>query len=187
MTAKFSTAEDLMAHYATVRARLHGPAPKPVMNTAVLFPPPPKEPEPPPPPEPPMVMMPSVAMKPEEVRINFEEVIALVCNDLGYERRELFADRRYHKLCFDRQMLWALAHKHCLHMSLPQIGRASGGRDHTTVLHGRRVGVKHPEYARLDQALLNLYAEKQRLNNEMIAQAESVESQNRLALLPSPV
>jgi hypothetical protein len=40
------------------------------------------------------------------------------------------------------------------------------------VLHGRKVGIKHPEYARLDQALLNLYAEKHRVNNEMIAQAE---------------
>ena len=176
MIAKFSTADDLMAHYATVRARLHGPAPKPIMNTAVIFPPLPVEPEPVPPlpPEPPVVMMPVVPVKPEEIRINFEEVVALVCRDLGYERRELFADRRYHKLCFDRQMLWALAHKHCLHMSLPQIGRASGGRDHTTVLHGRRVGIKHPEYARLDQALLNLYAEKHRVNNEMIAHAEIV-------------
>ena len=112
MIAKFSTADDLMAHYATVRARLHGPAPKPVINTAAMFPPAPLEPQPvlpPPPPPPPVFVRPAMPIKPEGIRINFEEVVALVCKDLGYERRELFADRRFHKLCFDRQMLWALA------------------------------------------------------------------------------
>ena len=70
MIAKFSTADDLMAHYATVRARLHGPAPKPVMNTAAIFPPAPveEEPAPPPPPEPPVVMMPVVPVKPTATR-----------------------------------------------------------------------------------------------------------------------
>ena len=175
MIAKFTTADDLMAHYATVRSRLHGEPPKPVINIAAIMATPEVPPPPPPPlPEPPMFAMHKVAMLPEEIRIQFEEVVTLVCKDLGYQRRELFADRRFHKLVFDRQLLWALAHKHCLHMSLPQIGRASGGRDHTTVLHGRRVGVKHPEYERLNQILVDLYAQKCRVNDDLIARKMSV-------------
>ena len=172
MIAKFSTAEDLMAHYATIRARLHGVVAKPVVNIDAILAVPEPPPPPPPPPKPPIFMMPTSAMKPEEVRINFEEVIALVCQELEYERRQLFADRRYHKLCFDRQLLWALAYNHCPHMSLPQIGRASGGKDHTTVLHGRKKGVSHPEYDRLDQVLIDLYAEKVRVNADLIKQVE---------------
>lgn len=190
MIAKFSTADDLMAHYATVRARLHGPAPKPVINIAAMAPPAPVEPQPvlpPPPPPPPVFVRPAMPIKPEEIRINFEEVVALVCKDLGYERRELFADRRFHKLCFDRQMLWALAYKHCPHMSLPKIGRASGGRDHTTVLHGRKIGVTHPRYEVLDLVLADLYAEKHRINNELIAKNEAAEEEAKcLTEMESP-
>ena len=179
MIAKFSNADDLMAHYATLRARLHGPAPKPFVFVPV-DPPPPPEPDPDPIPR--VVMMPPAAVKPESIRINFEEVVGLVCQHLGYERREIFAARRVHKLCFDRQLLWALASTHCPHMSLPQIGRASGGRDHTTVLHGRKKGVRHPEYEMLNRTLYTLYNEKIQANVALMEQ-----DQNRLAFLPMPV
>ena len=179
MIAKFSTAEDLMAHYATVRARLHGPA----VRAVVMLPPP--EPEPKPEPvatEAPIAIMTVQPVHPDFIRVNFDEVVALVCQHLGYERRGIFAERRTHKLCFDRQLLWALAYRHCPHLSLPQIGRASGGRDHTTVLHGRKKGLNHPDYEVLSQTLQNLYEEKMRVNAGLIE-----EVQNRFAFLPMPV
>jgi hypothetical protein len=172
MIAKFSTAEDLMAHYATVRARLHGPAPKVIIHASAL---PQKHVEPEPlslPEEVKECVTTMTCMEPHQVRINFEDVVTLVCNDLGYTRREIFAERKTMKLCFDRQLLWALACNHCLHMSLPKIGRASGGRDHTTVLHGKRMGVSHPAYERLNEMLNHLYDEKMKFNDELIAKAE---------------
>jgi len=173
MIAKFSTAEDLMAHYATIRARLHGPAPKVIINPVAL----PLPPEPEPEPEPVKSELPKIATRiayvlPDTLRINFDEVVELICRELGYTRAGIFANRRTHTICFDRQLLWALAHKHCLHLSLPQIGRASGGRDHTTVLHGRKKGVGHPEYKRLDLALQNILAEKHRQNDALLELVE---------------
>ena len=180
MIAKFNNAADLMAHYATIRARLHGPVPKVVVHAAALPPPPPEpEPEPVAPLSPDIskFVMAVIPMNPESIRINFDEVVELVCNELGYTRAGIFANRRIHKLCFDRQMLWALAHKHCLHLSLPQIGRASGGRDHTTVLHGRRKGVTHPEFKRLDESLQTLLTEKHRQNNGLMQRKAVVDEE----------
>ena len=176
MIAKFNTAEDLMAHYAIVRARLHGPALRVSVMLPLFEPEPAPEPVEPIIPEAPIAIMTVEPVHPDSIRVNFDEVVALVCKHLGYERREIFADRRMHKLCFDRQMLWALAYKHCPHLSLPQIGRASGGRDHTTVLHGRRKGVNHPEYGVLSQSLQDLYEEKLRVNAELMKPKESVEA-----------
>jgi len=172
MIAKFSTAEDLMAHYAIVRARLRGHTPRVIVVLPVQE----SEPAPIEPliPEAPVAIMTLEAVHPDFIRVQFDEVVALVCKHLGYERREIFAERRTHKLCFDRQLLWALAYKHCPHLSLPQIGRASGGKDHTTVLHGRRKGVHHPEYEMLNQALQNLYEEKLRVNAALAGQADVV-------------
>jgi len=174
MIAKFNSAADLMAHYATVRARLHGPAPKVMINPVALPLPPEPEPEPvePPAPELPKITARIAYVPPETLRINFDEVVELVCRELDYTRAGIFANRRTYVLCFDRQLLWALAHKHCLHLSLPQIGRASGGRDHTTVLHGRKKGMKHPQYERLDFALLAILAEKHRQNDELLEPVE---------------
>ena len=181
MIAKFSTAEDLMAHYATIRARLRGPTPKTVayVNTSSVHVPEmvqDLEPVFVATPTAPLINLPAEPVSPDFIRINFDEVVALVCQHLKYDRRQIFAERRTHKLCFDRQLLWALAHKHCLHMSLPQIGRASGNRDHTTVLHGRRKGVNHPEYGVLSQSLQDLYEEKLRVNAELMKPKESVEA-----------
>ena len=51
-------------------------------------------------------------------------------------RSELNSNRRNRELVFARQfiMYWACR---LTHLSLPQIGKLMGGRDHTTAMHGR--------------------------------------------------
>ena len=173
MIAKFSTAEDLLAHYATIRAKLGTPSIGPVVNQKAMEPKKKKEPVVVVKKEPvPLANLPVVALKPEEIRIGFEEVVSLVCIRTGYHRREIFAERRVKHLCFSRQLLWALARKFCFHLSLPQIGKLSGGKDHTTILHGCKKGIKHPEYEKLCMELEALYDEKHRVNDLLIQQFE---------------
>jgi chromosomal replication initiator protein len=49
----------------------------------------------------------------------------------------MFSKKRTRLLARPRQMAMALA-KELTHLSLPDIGEAFGGRDHTTVLHACR-------------------------------------------------
>ena len=64
-------------------------------------------------------------------------LVDTACAIHGFNRVELFSDRRKHALCKARHELWWVAAKY-IPWSLPRFGRASGGRDHTTVLHGIR-------------------------------------------------
>ena len=50
---------------------------------------------------------------------------------------DLHSKRRNRQITRPRQMAMALA-KELTNMSLPEIGDAFGGRDHTTVLHAQR-------------------------------------------------
>lgn len=53
----------------------------------------------------------------------------------GVSKKDLHGNRRYREIVFARQfvMYWAVR---LTPLSLPQIGRLMGDRDHTTVLHG---------------------------------------------------
>jgi chromosomal replication initiation ATPase DnaA len=53
-------------------------------------------------------------------------------------RQMLYSNRRYKEIVLARQfiMYWAVRRTT---LSLPQIGRLMGGRDHTTVIHGREI------------------------------------------------
>ena len=53
----------------------------------------------------------------------------------GVSKKDLHSYRRYREIVFARQfvMYWAVR---LTPLSLPQIGRLMGNRDHTTVLHG---------------------------------------------------
>lgn len=82
-------------------------------------------------------------------------------------------------------VMWA-ATRYTLH-SLPQIGAAIGGRDHTTILHGRNkiereLGEKDPETCALVSELMNrLYDDEIVEPNEM-SEPDKLESM-RLALI----
>lgn len=72
--------------------------------------------------------------------LSFERWRVLVtetCEIHGLNKAQLFSNRRAAKWCLARHELWWTANKY-IRWSLPQMGRASGGRDHTTVLHGVR-------------------------------------------------
>lgn len=66
-----------------------------------------------------------------------EEIQREVCRFSGISRTEILSNRRTRNLVVPRQLAMALA-KHLTARSLPEIGRAFGGRDHTTVLHAVR-------------------------------------------------
>lgn len=68
----------------------------------------------------------------------FSVIMARICRALDIRKEELLSNRRHREVCLARQaiMYWA---SRLTPMSLPEIGRRLGGRDHTTVLHGRNV------------------------------------------------
>ncbi len=70
-------------------------------------------------------------------RISMREIAALVAERHGLSVEELRGPGRSRRLAHPRQEAFALIRKHTA-VSLPQIGGYSGGRDHTTVLHGVR-------------------------------------------------
>lgn len=73
-------------------------------------------------------------------RRTYQEIEAVACRVFNVTASELKSDRRNRHAVFARQfvMYWAAR---LTRLSLPQIGRKLGGRDHTTVLHGKRAYV----------------------------------------------
>lgn len=57
-----------------------------------------------------------------------------VCRHFGMTLMDILSVRRMQHIARARQIAMWLS-RHTTHLSLPQIGRAFGGRDHTTVLY----------------------------------------------------
>lgn len=72
------------------------------------------------------------------VKSIFQRVEARACKLFRVKRGELYSSRRQRRLSLARHfvMYWACR---LTTLSLPQIGRLMGGRDHTTIMHGRDV------------------------------------------------
>lgn len=64
-------------------------------------------------------------------------VIERACKLFGITPSELKSARRNNRICFARQFCFYWICRRT-RLSLPQIGRRFGNRDHTTILHGKR-------------------------------------------------
>ena len=70
----------------------------------------------------------------EEKIITIEQIQRRVCDFFGLKLSDLKAKNRTKAIAFPRQVAMYLA-RQMTHSSLSEIGRAFGGKDHTTVLH----------------------------------------------------
>lgn len=68
-------------------------------------------------------------------RVTMRLIINVVSQRTGISVNEIMSPRRNKRAVEARQIVMYLARKHTS-LSLPQIGKQLGGRDHSTVLHG---------------------------------------------------
>jgi len=138
----FDTVEELQNHYKAVRKRIEAkkpPAPKP---QAIEPPKPLALPD-----NPILIHKTKQKYKIENFafikveregtdKLTYQQVVHIVCREFDLTPKLLFGRRRTRELVEIRHLCWAIARVMCPHLSLPQIGRASCGFDHTSVLHG---------------------------------------------------
>ena len=63
-------------------------------------------------------------------------IIEAACRVFDIKREDLIGPRRARYLAWPRQIVMHIARDKCPQLSLPQIGRLIGGRDHTTIMYG---------------------------------------------------
>ncbi len=92
----------------------------------------------------------------EDRLVSIENIQKTVAEYYKLRVAELLSKRRSRSVARPRQMAMALA-KELTNHSLPEIGDAFGGRDHTTVLHGcRRIAALRESEKRVDEDYLIL-------------------------------
>jgi hypothetical protein len=136
----FDTVEELQNHYKAVRKRIEAkkpPAPKPqvieIPKSVLSFNNP--------------VIVHRIILRYEikngafvstgklgHDKLSYQQVVQVICREFDVTPQLLFS--RCRRLSSVRHLCWAIARVMCPHLSLPQIGRASCGFDHTSVLHG---------------------------------------------------
>jgi chromosomal replication initiator protein len=88
--------------------------------------------------------------------VSIENIQKTVAEYFKIRLGDLLSKRRTRSIARPRQVAMALA-KELTNHSLPEIGDAFGGRDHTTVLHGcRRIAALRESDKRIDNDYLNL-------------------------------
>ncbi|MEX0707110.1 MAG: chromosomal replication initiator protein DnaA [Woeseia sp.] len=92
----------------------------------------------------------------QERLVSIENIQKTVADYFKLRVADLLSKRRSRSIARPRQIAMALA-KELTNHSLPEIGDAFGGRDHTTVLHGcRRIASLRETEKRVDEDYLNL-------------------------------
>lgn len=81
-----------------------------------------------------------VSIKEEELNLRVYSMHSLakaICNTFCITKEEFFNKNRSAYLTKPRHAFYYLAHKYC-DQSTPKIGRFMNGRDHTTIIYGKR-------------------------------------------------
>jgi len=92
----------------------------------------------------------------QERLVSIENIQKTVADYYKIRVGDLLSKKRSRSIARPRQVAMALA-KELTNHSLPEIGDAFGGRDHTTVLHAcRRIGSLRETDKRIDDDYLNL-------------------------------
>ncbi|MER9652464.1 hypothetical protein NKJ26_02965 [Mesorhizobium sp. M0152] len=78
------------------------------------------------------------ALRPVVARLLVTDIVRQGCLFFQMRRDVLFSNRRERTFVEPRQIVTWAAAEFCPHLSLPMIGRQTGGRDHTTILHSKR-------------------------------------------------
>lgn len=94
--------------------------------------------------------LPKAELSKIEARLIFPKVLALAAEIFDVPVIQFAGDRRSRFIAWPRQAVMVFLVNHTA-WSLPMIGRAFGGRDHTTIIHATKVIQKHmtadPEYS----------------------------------------
>ena len=67
-------------------------------------------------------------------KTTFAELFAWTCRKTGLTKEQILCNRRTAQFVMARRILWNLA-RELTGLSYPDIGRRTGGRDHTSVMH----------------------------------------------------
>jgi chromosomal replication initiator protein len=92
-------------------------------------------------------------------QVSIENIQKTVADYYKIKVGEMYSKKRFRSVARPRQIAMALA-KELTQQSLPEIGEAFGGRDHTTVLHACR---KTAELREIDQDFARDYAQLQQI------------------------
>lgn len=87
------------------------------------------------------------------MRVTARRVTEGVAERHGLKMKDMESPARYRRLAWPRQEAYFEAYVQCTHISLPEIGRICGGRDHTTVRsgiikHAARIGLDYEDIKR---------------------------------------